>query len=172
MKVAPAKGNVSPSVKVTSAPIDGSSPVVKVIPPVASNENVGQTSLQPSGRITGLTELEVPGSTNLDMVSPSKPKQINLPEKSSPSVISNTSLQQLVINDSNQPPTPSKSGGFVVNPKKNTTLFCFPDAESLQSEPPGRFADFCGFPLYFTIGESRTKLQNLQINRKPFLQPW
>ena len=171
MKVAPAKGNVSPSVKVTSAPVEGSSPVVKVIPPVASNENVGQTSLQTSGRITGLTELEVPGSTNLDMVSPSKPKQTNLPDKSSPSVISNTSLQQLVINDSNQPPTPSKSGGFVVNPKK--TQFCFfPDAESLQSEPPGRFADFCGFPLYFTIGESRTKLQNLQINRKPFLQPW
>ena len=123
MKVAPAKGNVSPSVKVTSAPIDGSSPVVKVIPPVASNENVGQTSLQPSGRITGLTELEVPGSTNLDMVSPSKPKQTNLPEKSSPSVISNTSLQQLVINDSNQPPTPSKSGGFVVNPKKTHFVF-------------------------------------------------
>ena len=155
MKVAPAKGNVSPSVKVTPAPIDGSSPVVKVIPPVASTENVGQTSLQPSGRITGLTELEVPGSTNLDMVSPSKPKQTNLPEKSSPSVISNTSLQQLVINDSNQPPTPSKSGGFVVNPKKTQFCFLFPDAESLQSEPPGRFADFCGFPLYFTIGESR-----------------
>ena len=152
MKVGPAKGNVSPSVKVTSAPIEESSPVVKVIPPVASNENVGQTSLQPSGRITGLTELEVPGSTNLDMVSPSKPKQTNLPEKSSPSVISNTSLQQLVINDSNQPPTPSKSGGFVVN-QKNTIFF--PDAESLQSEPPGRFADFCGFPLYFTIGESK-----------------
>ena len=139
MKVGPAKGNVSPSVKVTSAPIDGSSPVVKVIPPVASNENVGQTSLQPSGRITGLTELEVPGSTNLDMVSPSKPKQTNLPEKSSPSVISNTSLQQLVINDSNQPPTPSKSGGFVVNPKK--TQFCFVFSQMPRASSPSLPAD-------------------------------
>ena len=171
MKVAPAKGNVSPSVKVTSAPIDGSSPVVKVIPPVASNENVGQTSLQPSGRITGLTELEVPGSTNLDMVSPSKPKQTNLPEKSSPSVISNTSLQQLVINDSNQPPTPSKSGGFVVN-KNHRQLFFFQMPRASSPSLPADSPISADFHFTSSSVSRKTKLQNLQINRKPFLQPW
>ena len=116
MKVAPADGSISPSLKVTSAaPIGGSSPSVKVTPPIEekSNLGLGQTSLQPTGKIEGNTKLEVPGPTKLDLAGLSKPNQTNLPEKSSPSsAISQTSLQQSAISGCYQHPTPSRSGGF------------------------------------------------------------
>ena len=120
MKVAPAEGSISPSLKVTSAaPIGGSSPSVKVNPPVApieekSNLGLGQTFLQPTGKKEGNTKLEVPGQTKLDLAGLSKPNQTNLPEKSSPSsAISQTSLQQSAISDCYQHPTPSRSGGLL-----------------------------------------------------------
>ena len=116
MKVAPAEGSVSPSLKVTSAaPIGGSSPSVKVTPPIEekSDLGLGQTSLQPTGKTEGNTKLEVPGQTKLDLAGLSKPNQTNLPEKSSPSSeISQTSLQQSAISDCYQHPKPSRSGGF------------------------------------------------------------
>ena len=117
MKVAPAEGSISPSLKVTSAaPIGSSSPSVKVTPPIEekSNLGLGQTSLQPTGETEGNTKLEVPGQTKLDLAGLSKPNQTNLPEKSSPSsAISQTSLQQSAISDYHQHPTPSRSGGFL-----------------------------------------------------------
>ena len=162
MKVAPAEGSISPSLKVTSAaPIGGSSPSVKVTPPIEekSNLGLGQTSLQPTGKTEGNTKLEVPGPTKLDLAGLSKPNQTNLPEKSSPSsAISQTSLQHSAISGCYQHPTPSRSGGFQ-NPENLRLVvpvsfnFFLPDDESLLSEPPGRLAKLCVFPLYFSIGD-------------------
>ena len=117
MKVAPAEGSISPSLKVTSvAPIGGSSPLVKVTPPLAlaegrRNQEEGQTSHQPTGNVAGKTNLEVPGQTKLDLSNVSKPNQANLPEKGSPSsAISQTSLQQSSISDCYQHPASLRSG--------------------------------------------------------------
>ena len=116
MKVAPAEGSISPSLKLT---IGGGSPSVKVTPPLVpaeANSNLGlaNTSLQPTGKIEGNTKLEVPGPTKLDLAGLSKPNQTNLPEKSRPSsAISQTSLQQSAISDCYQNPTPRSAGGFL-----------------------------------------------------------
>ena len=123
MKVAPAKGNINPSLNVTSAaPIGGSSPSVKVTLPVVPTEGKGnllgegQTSIQLTGSVArNNNNLEVPGQTKpnqFEVAGPTKLDQTNLPEKNRPSsAISQTSLQKSTISDIYQHPTPSRRSG-------------------------------------------------------------